>query len=312
MKRKGKPLVFLVGQTASGKSAISVPLAESLGGEILSMDSMAVYKRMDIGTAKPSEEDKERVAHHLIDIVEPWESFDAATYREMALEKEREVYARGKIPLFVGGTPFYFMILTKGLFHGPGANPEIRSRLFREEREKGEGTLHRRLEKVDPASARKLHPRDLKRVIRALEVYEMTGRPISELQKQWEREEEGNYIAVGIQKSPGELKARITRRVKTMLAGGLVEETRSILEKGGFSKQAGSALGYAQVIKMLNNEIKPEELEQEIVRKTWYFSRKQRTWFKKFQVLWADPSEEKDSVQSFREFILSKLDKFIR
>ncbi len=301
-----RPVFFLLGPTASGKSELALPLAEALDAEILSMDSMAVYRRMDIGTAKPGPEERARVPHHLVDLVEPWESFDAARYRKEALRVLAEVRSRGKEALFVGGTPFYFQVLTKGLFAGPGADPEIRRRLLEEEETGGEGTLHRKLARLDPPAAARIHPKDLKRLVRALEVLELSGKPLSSLQKEWERKESIlPYRAVGIRREPELLKERIRRRTRSMLEKGLVEETRSILEAGGFSRQASAALGYRQVLDFLEGRIPGEELEGEISTRTWRFVRKQRTWFRKFHhVRWLDPDESGSSPEAFLEGLL--------
>ncbi len=298
-----EPVLFLLGPTASGKTDLALPLAEALDAEILSLDSMAVYKRMDIGTAKPGPEDRARIPHHLVDLVEPWESFDAARYRKEALRVVREVRKRGKKVLFVGGTPFYFQVLTKGLFSGPGADPELRRRLLEEEEARGEGTLHARLKERDPLAAERIHPRDLKRLVRALEVLELSGRPLSSLQREWARKEPAlPFRAAGIQRKPEILKDRIARRTRSMLERGLLEETRSILEAGGFSRQASAALGYHQVLAHLEGKIPREALEEEIRRGTWKFVRKQRTWFRKFHhVRWFDPDEISDPLSAFLE-----------
>ncbi len=297
------PVFFLLGPTASGKSELALPLAEALDAEILSLDSMAVYRRMDIGTAKPGPEERARVPHHLVDLVEPWESFDAARYRKEALRVLEEVRRRGKRALFVGGTPFYFQVLTKGLFSGPGADPEVRSRLLEEEEAGGEGTLHRKLARLDPPAAARIHPKDLKRLVRALEVWELSGKPLSSLQREWERSDPVlPYRGVGIRREPEVLKERIRRRTRSMLEKGLVEETRSILEAGGFSRQASAALGYRQVLDFLEGRIEEEELEEAITRRTWRFVRKQRTWFRKFRhVRWLDPDESGDPLKAFLE-----------
>ena len=295
-----EPVRFLLGPTGAGKSELALAAATRLNAEILSLDSMAVYRRMDIGTAKPDPAERRRVPHHLLDLVEPWDSFDAARYREAAIRAVAEVGRRGRRVLFVGGTPFYFKILTEGLFPGPAADPELRRRLRREEEEGGEGTLHRRLAKIDPELAGRLHRRDLKRVIRALEVHRLTGTPLSRLQTQWGRQAPIlAYRAAGLDPKPERLRERIRRRTARMVAAGLEEETAAILAAGGFSKQAGSALGYAQVLAMLAGELPREELEERILTRTWNFVRKQRTWFRKFdRVRWFDPAAGGDPVDT--------------
>ena len=177
---------FLTGPTASGKSAVGVELARRIDAEIVSLDSMALYRRMDIGTAKPTAEQRRAVPHHLIDAIEPWEEFSLARYVDEAARTVGEIAGRGRQVLFVGGTPLYLKGLLRGIFRGPPADWEFRRRLADEARSRGGDWLHRRLAEVDPVSAARLHPNDARRLIRALEVFEKTGRPISELQRQFE------------------------------------------------------------------------------------------------------------------------------
>ncbi len=179
---------ILTGPTGSGKSRLALDLAERLDAEIVSMDSMALYRRMDIGTAKPSAEDRRRVPHHLLDVLEPWESANVAWWLARAAECCRDIAQRGKRPLFVGGTPLYLKTLLHGLFEGPPADESIRRRLSDEAAAVGGAVLHARLAAVDPVSAARLHPHDVRRVLRALEVWELTGRPMSAWQTQWRAE----------------------------------------------------------------------------------------------------------------------------
>jgi tRNA dimethylallyltransferase len=185
--------LVLTGPTGSGKSHLALELAERLGAEIVSMDSMALYRRMDIGTAKPTPDERRRVPHHLIDVLEPWESASVAWWLERAAACCRDITSRGKRPLFVGGTPLYLKALLHGLFDGPPADETIRRRLRDEAAASGAGALHARLAAIDPVSAARLHPNDVRRVIRALEVWELTGRPISDWQTQWKRVEGGGW-----------------------------------------------------------------------------------------------------------------------
>src|SRR4051812_29034123 len=184
--------LILTGPTGSGKSALGVALAERLGAEIVSMDSMALYRGMDIGTAKPTAAERRRVPHHLIDVLDPWESASVAWWLERAAACCRAIEERGKRVLLVGGTPLYLKALLHGLFDGPGRDPAIRERLTREAETTGLQALHARLARVDPAAAARLHPNDLRRVIRALEVWEITGQPISARQRQWPQQGTGN------------------------------------------------------------------------------------------------------------------------
>ncbi|MGH7226935.1 MAG: tRNA (adenosine(37)-N6)-dimethylallyltransferase MiaA, partial [Gemmataceae bacterium] len=179
--------LILTGPTGSGKSRLALDLAERLGAEIMSMDSMALYRRMDIGTAKPTVEDRRRVPHHLLDVLEPWESASVAWWLERAGECCRDIVQRGRRPLFVGGTPLYLKTLLHGLFEGPPAEESIRRRLSAEAAALGGAALHARLAAVDALSAARLHPHDVRRIIRALEVWELTGRPMSAWQTQWKK-----------------------------------------------------------------------------------------------------------------------------
>ena len=227
--------LILTGPTGSGKSQLGVELAERLGAEIVSMDSMALYRGMDIGTAKPGPEERGRVKHHLLDVLEPWESASVAWWLAQAAVCCREIESRGKRVLFVGGTALYLKALLHGLFDAPPADLDLRRRLTEEADHQGPLALHRRLAVVDPAAAQRLHPNDVRRVIRALEVWELTGRPISAWQTQWSVSPAESSEAVSsadrclwLDLPRQELFARIDRRVHHMIASGLVEEVRRL------------------------------------------------------------------------------------
>lgn len=287
------PLWVLTGPTASGKSGLAVELAERCDLEILSMDSMAVYRRMDIGTAKPSTDEQQRVPHHLIDLVEPDQPFDTGRYCEVAERAVEDVLSRGKRPLFAGGTPLYLMAFFKGMIPSAEARPELRATL--EERDRREpGALHRELEQRDPEAAGRIHHRDRKRLVRALEVIEVTGRPISEQQTsfaapEWKRP--CRIIALG--RPRDELHQRVKVRTRAMLADGLLEETRSIQESCGFSRQSAAAIGYAQCLDHLRGRFKDEEeLRNMIRRATHRLIRRQTTWLRHIgEVRWISPEE---------------------
>ncbi|MEE8451988.1 MAG: tRNA (adenosine(37)-N6)-dimethylallyltransferase MiaA, partial [Thermoguttaceae bacterium] len=255
----GPPLLdcwFLSGPTAAGKTAVGIELARRLGAEILSMDSMALYRQMDIGTAKPSPSQREAVPHHLIDLIEPHEEFSLAQYVEAAHHQVEEIKSRGREALFVGGTPLYLKGLLRGIFDGPPADWEFRERLQKEAREHGSGVLHQRLAQVDPTSAERLHPNDERRLIRALEVYEKTGSPISELQQQFEIGREADACRVFVLDwSREQLHSRIERRVDEMFAAGLVDEVQAVLDRPEPpSRTAGQAVGYREVIDHLDGK----------------------------------------------------------
>ncbi len=287
------PLWVITGATASGKSSLAIELAEQLDLEVLSMDSMAVYRRMDIGTAKPSPEERARVPHHLIDLVEPSESFDTSRYCDAAEHAVEDVRARGRRPVFVGGTPLYMMAFFKGLMPGPAAQPELRAAL--EKREDDEpGSLHRELSAVDPAAAERIHRKDRKRLVRALEVIEITGRPISEQQTSFEGEAwKRPCRIVALRRSRDELHERVKRRTVQMLEQGLLAETEAIADHCGFSRQAGAAIGYAECLDHLRGRYKDlEELRNRIRRSTHRLIRRQTTWLRHIsEVRWISPED---------------------
>jgi tRNA dimethylallyltransferase len=278
--------LVLTGPTGSGKSELGVELAERLDAEIVSMDSMALYRGMDIGTAKPGPELRGRVPHHLIDILEPWESASVAWWLEQAARSCQEIEQRGRRVLFVGGTPLYLKALLYGLFDVPSANPELRRRLAGEAEQLGGAELHRRLAEVDPAAAARLHPNDVRRVIRALEVWELTGRPISAWQSQWARGRPGAATTPGprvlwLNVPREELYARINIRVVRMIETGLVEEVRALRQLGRpLSREAAQALGYKEVCAYLEGTGTLEETIERIQTRSRQFAKRQLTWFR--------------------------------
>ncbi len=283
----------LVGPTASGKTALALAIAERAGAEVVSLDSMQVYRGMDIGTAKATQEERERVRHHMLDLVDPSERFDVQRFLAALAPVLRDVDERGARVLFVGGTAFYLKALTHGLFEGPPADLELRARLEQELAERGKEALHSELAAVDPRSAARLHPNDTRRVLRALEVHRQTGRPLSEAQQQWgwdggdARGCERRLVGVG--RSVEELDARIRSRASVMLDEGWAEEAEAIRDSCGFGETAIQALGYEQVLRLLAGELTREECCAEIGLRTRQFARKQRTWYRKFEdIVWLD------------------------
>jgi len=288
-----EPLWVITGATASGKSSLALALAEQLDLEILSMDSMAIYRHMDIGTAKPSPEERTRIPHHLIDLAEPSESFDTSRYCEAAERAVAAVRQRGARPVFVGGTPLYLMAFFKGLMPGPAAQPELRAAL--EQRELDDpGCLHRELSAIDPTAAERIHHKDRKRLVRALEVIEVTGRPISEQQTSFESETwKRPCRIVALRRSREELHERTKQRTIQMLERGLLEETRAIRDSCGFSRQSGAAIGYAECLDHLRGRYKDqEELRNRIRRATHRLIRRQTTWLRHIsEVRWIAPED---------------------
>jgi len=278
--------LVLTGPTGCGKTALGIELAGRLGAEIVSMDSMALYRGMDIGTAKPTLEERRRVPHHLLDILDPWESASVAWWLQKAGEAVRDIEARGKRALFVGGTPLYLKALLRGLFDGPPADVPLRQRLTAEAEQVGSQVLHHRLAGVDPTTANRIHPHDVRRIIRALEVWESTGQPISFWQKQW-AESKPSQAADGVPKvlcldlPRAELYARIEARVRHMIAAGLVEEAAALRRlPHPMSREASQALGYRELFDYLDGKVGLEEAIQRIQIRSRNLAKRQLTWFR--------------------------------
>jgi tRNA dimethylallyltransferase len=287
--------LVLTGPTGSGKTRLGIRLSEALGAEIVSMDSMALYRGMDIGTAKPTLVECARVRHHLVDELDPWESASVAWWLKRAEQCCRDIEERRKRVLFIGGTPLYLKALLFGLFEGPPANPELRQRLENEARQVGSEALHGRLARVDPAAARRLHSNDLRRIVRALEVWELTGSPLSERQTQWDstRGLTADGSPVGHSGSLGgspvlwldlprqELYQRINSRVEAMFASGLVDEVRRLCElPSPLSREARQALGYKEVLAHLDGQGSLQETIERVQTRTRNFAKRQITWFR--------------------------------
>jgi len=275
-------VIYLTGPTASGKTEVAIELAKRIDAEILSLDSMAVYRHMNIGTAKPSPEQRQRVPHHLIDLVNPDESFSIAQYVRAAHDATRQLAARGKAALFVGGSPLYLKALLRGVFEGPSPDWRLRNELTQFAETEGNRALHRRLTDVDPASARRLHENDRRRIIRALEVHSLTGRPLSEYQRQFEhgRPPEACRVVRLAWPRP-QLHERCDRRVDEMFERGLVAETEQLVARfDPWSHTARQAVGYRQVLDHLAGETDLAETVSRVKSRTRQFVRRQETWFR--------------------------------
>jgi len=277
-----RPLWIVAGPTASGKSELAIAMAERQRAEILSMDSMAVYRQMDIGTAKPSADQRRRVPHHLLDLVEPHESFDAARWCRSAQAALASVAARGRRAIFVGGTPLYLMAFFKGMMDGPAADPALRAELAARE-SSTPGSLHLELQGLDNEAALRIHRRDTKRLIRALEVIALTGEPISAQQTHFDRAGWARPCHIAALRWPREeLHARVRARTEAMLDDGLLDEVRAIEQGGGFSRTAAAAIGYAECRDFLAGRYKDrEELRNKIRRNTHRLIRRQTTWLRR-------------------------------
>lgn len=289
--------LVLTGPTGSGKSGAALDLAPRLNAEIVALDAMTLYRGMDIGTAKPTPADRQRVPHHLLDVLDPWQAANVAWWLEQAAACCRDLRARGRRPLFVGGTPLYLKALLYGLCEGPPADERVRRDLEEEGRTLGSPALHRRLAQVDPVAATRLHPNDLRRIVRALEVHALTGRPLSAQQSQWPE----FFAAAKDAPDPGpsspparfhrilwldppraELYARIDRRVEAMLAAGWVDEVeRLAADPRGWSRQAGQALGYREILDYLQGARNLADTTDLIQRRTRQFAKRQWTWLRR-------------------------------
>lgn len=273
---------YLTGPTASGKTQVGLALAKRLGAEVLSLDSMAVYRGMDIGTAKPSATERQAAPHHLIDLIDPPEEFSVAQYVDAAHAEVARLKAAGKAPLFVGGTPLYLKSLLRGIFQGPPADWEYRRQIEDEVARVGIEKLHERLWQVDPLSASKLHPNDLRRMIRALEVARLTGQPLSHWQTQFDEGRPAHERKVFVLHWPREvLHQRIDERVEQMFAQGLVEETQALLARyGELGRTAAQAVGYREVVEHLRSARNLQETITLVKQRTHQFARRQETWFR--------------------------------
>jgi len=284
-------ILVITGQTAAGKERLAVAVAERLGGEILSADSMKVYRGMDIGTAKAPPDVRRKVPHHLVDVADPSETFSTARWVELADAAVADVTARGRAAIVSGGTALYLKALLEGLFEGPAADERVRARLSAEAEAKGADALHRRLAQVDVEAAGRIHPNDLRRIVRALEVWELTGSPISALQTQWGRRR-GRYrpLLVAIRRSPQDLDWRIEDRVRRMVEAGLEDEVRRLADRpGGLALGPRQALGYAEVLEHLAGRITWNEALEAIRLHTRQFARAQMKWLRRFEgLVWLD------------------------
>lgn len=272
---------FLAGPTACGKTDLSLRLAERLNAEIVALDSMTLYRGMDIGTAKPSRAIQAAVPHHLLDIIDPHEEFSVAEYLAVAEAACRNILDRGGVPLFVGGTGLYLRAVLRGVFDGPPADWTLRQQWEREAEEQGSRALHARLQAVDPATAARLAPADTRRVIRALEVAAVTGRPLSEHQREQPLPEADRPPVFWLSPDRAWLHQRINRRVEQMVAGGLVDEVRTLLSRPqGMGRTARQGLGYKEVIAHLEGGLDLPSTVNEIQTRTRQFAKRQHTWFR--------------------------------
>jgi len=285
MKTTLPPAIFLMGPTASGKTALSVQLAQKLNAEIISVDSALVFKGMDIGTAKPTLEERAGIPHHLIDILDPAESFSTGAFRRQALALMADITARGKLPLLVGGTMLYFNALYHGLAQLPSADDVVRAQLDAQAKAIGKEAMHAKLQLVDPVAAARIHPNDPQRVQRALEVYELTGKSMTQLHAEAQAEEIP-YQKIKLIIAPRDravLHEKIALRFKLMLQQGLVAEVESLYQRGDLTVSMPSvrAVGYRQVWSYLDGEIDAEEMQETAIIATRQLAKRQFTWLRR-------------------------------
>jgi tRNA dimethylallyltransferase len=288
-------ILVITGQTAGGKERLAIEVARRLGGEIVSADSMKVYREMDIGTAKPSDEQRRAVPHHLLDAADPGETFSAALWSRLAEAALDDIRRRGRVAIVSGGTPLYLKALLEGMFEGPAADTTVRDRLKVEAESCGAPALHVRLAQVDPAAAARIHPNDLRRIVRGLEIWELTGKAISELQKQWGTPQpHWRPRVAAIRRDRQDLTGRIEQRVRRMLDAGLVDETERLAARpGGLAHGPRQALGYAEVLEMLDGKLSRDQLAPAIVAHTRQFARRQMTWLARFpDVAWLETAPD--------------------
>lgn len=306
-----KPLIVLTGPTAVGKTSLSISLAKAVNGEIISADSMQVYKGMDIGSAKIRKEEMQGVTHYLVDILEPEEEFHIVKFQELAKAALEEIYAKGKIPILVGGTGFYIQAVTRDIdFTQAEQETSYREELEQLAKEKGAEYLHEKLREVDSKSAENIHANNVKRVIRALEFYHQNGTPISEHNEEQKQQTSPYNLAYFVLTAPREiLYERIDRRVDQMMEEGLLKEVKSLRERGchrGMVSMQG--LGYKEILAYLEGEYPLEEAVRILKRDTRHFAKRQLTWFRREQdVIWVDKEQFHWNEAEILEYMMSVL-----
>jgi tRNA dimethylallyltransferase len=296
-------IVIITGPTSSGKSRLAIELTRMFNGEIISADSMQVYRYMDIGTAKPSKQERNDVPHRVIDVVDPDEDYSAARFRTDAMEAVEEIDSKGKKVFVVGGTGLYIKALTKGLFQGPGSVPELRERFLRQAELNGRESLYEELLEVDPVAASYIHPNNLPRIIRALEVYHVTNRPISEFQKTHAfKEEPFCYLKIGLRKTREVLYRDIERRVDRMMEEGLASETRDLIGMGySGDLKPMQGLGYKEMVRYISGECTLAGAVAQVKTNSRRYAKRQMTWFNnEGDIKWFSPDEKGEIISAVK------------
>ncbi|HWV44521.1 MAG TPA: tRNA (adenosine(37)-N6)-dimethylallyltransferase MiaA [Nitrospira sp.] len=309
-----RPLVVLLGPTAVGKSRIAIQVAKHFDTDVLAADSRQVYRGMDIGTDKPTTEERQGVPHRLIDLVAPSEAFNAGWYRRVAMAEIERLYNAGRLPFVVGGTGLYIRTLVKGLCSAPQADPDVRADLRKLRDDGGRDGLYAELMRVDPETATRLHPNDESKVMRALEVYRLSGRPLSTMQAEHGfHETPFSALLIGLERRKENLYRRIEERIDWQLTHGMVEETRLLLGQG-YGRELGSmkGLGYRQVGAYLANECDYAEMVRRFKRDTRRFAKRQMTWFRsETGVAWL-PIEDNEPYERTAERVIARIEQFMK
>ncbi|WP_182867405.1 tRNA (adenosine(37)-N6)-dimethylallyltransferase MiaA [Stieleria mannarensis] len=298
--------IVLTGPTASGKTSLAVQLAQRIGGEILSLDSIAVYRHMDIGTAKPSAAERATVPHYLLDLADPDQDFSVACYLDEAHRRVREIAERGKRPIFVGGTPMFLKAVLRGFDVGPPPDWEFRESVQRDIETFGVDALRERLAQVDPISASRIAPGDTRRMIRALEVSKQTGKPLSHRQVQFDRHVDARSCNVfALQHERSTLHQRINERVEQMFQRGLIAEVEQLLARfGPLSRTASQAVGYREILDWMNDGGEVDALKDLVATHTRQLAKRQETWFRSFSEITSVPMNQFDNESAALEFVL--------
>jgi tRNA dimethylallyltransferase len=302
-------IVVILGPTAVGKSELALELAGQLNGEIVNADSQQVYRFMDIGTGKPTMAERERVRHHLIDVVKPDQEFNAAMFRHLASEVIYQINERKRNPMVCGGTGLYLKALTRGLFEGPAQDVIFRSELEKEIAQSGLDAVYRRLAEIDPTVTATIHPNDRSRTVRALEVYQLTGKPISQWQSEHRFQEDSfEVLKVGLTLDRAELYERINQRSAAMIQAGLLDEVRSLLARGySLDLKPLGSVGYAQMGKVIRGALTIDAALEEMQQQTRHLAKRQLTWFHGDKdVRWFHPKQILEILEISKEFLSSQ------
>ena len=302
-----KPQIIVIcGPTGIGKTTVAIDLAQHCGGQIIGADSMQIYKHMDIGTAKPTAEERARVVHHMVDIVAPDEHFDAARYAGHARKIVAELCRRHILPFVVGGTGLYIKALLYGLFNDDASDPQIRARLKTEAKTRGIDTLYRRLKRLDPETAERLHPNDTYRILRALEVVEASGKPLSRHHRKHGFAEQPFYaLKIGLEMDRERLYERINQRVDAMLAAGFLDEVKNLLARGyAADLKAMQSIGYRHLVDAIQGRITLGECLRTLKRDHRRYAKRQLTWFNADpEIVWKKPEQIEEMIRLIDEFV---------